>query len=89
MVGGINLKNEKVTQFNDFCGEACVVGKQSKLPFSTRRKIRSSHPLELIYTDILCGPITSTIWDSYPTGPHENNISSYSLMIIHTFLPCT
>lgn len=62
MVSGINLKNEEVIQFNDFY-EPWVAGKQSKLPFSTRRETRSSRPLELIPTDIY-GTITPTTWDS-------------------------
>lgn len=39
--------------------ESCVMGKQTRLPFSKKGNIRSKRVLELIHTDV-CGPMSTT-----------------------------
>lgn len=59
MVTGIEKIN--VDTEGKFC-EPCVMGKQSKLPFSKKNVIRSGRVLELIHTDVH-GPVPEEAWD--------------------------
>lgn len=59
MVTGMDKIN--VDTAEKFC-ESCVMGKQSKLPFTKSKVIRSNRVLELIHTDVF-GPVSEEAWD--------------------------
>lgn len=56
MVVGLDLKSNVSDKSVVIC-EPCVIGKQSRKPFTTREEKRSSRVLELIHSDV-CGPIS-------------------------------
>lgn len=59
MVDG--LDKVKLANEADFC-EPCMFGKQTRLPFTKKKEIRSNRILELIHSDV-CGPMSQSAWD--------------------------
>ena len=74
MSTGINLTSADIkTTSADSC-DACILGKQHRLPFNASTTI-TSKPLELLHTD-LCGPM--------PVPSHGGNLYFITLLDDHT-----
>ncbi|KXJ62430.1 hypothetical protein RP20_CCG010088 [Aedes albopictus] len=56
MVTGLKMNITGAASESVVC-ESCVVGKQTRKPFSSREGRKSSRVLELVHTDV-CGPVT-------------------------------